>query len=93
MIRFYCLLLMKSISVVYFILAVRLQMTTCPGDQLHLLISLNGIDPNFVLLGDSNCKPTWFNDTHAQFTTPVDNCSLVGINDDVICQTRLVFIV
>ena len=58
-------------------LAVRPQITTCPGDQLHLLISLNGIDPNYVLLGDDNCKPTWSNETHAQFATHVDNCSLV----------------
>ncbi len=61
----------------YLFLAVRLQTTTCPGDQLHLLVTLNGIDPNYVLLGDSNCQPLWSNETHAQFVTHVDNCSLV----------------
>lgn len=58
-------------------LAVRLETTTCPGDQLNILVTLNGIDRNYVLLGDSHCKPVWSNETHAQFITHVDNCSLV----------------
>jgi hypothetical protein len=57
--------------------AVRIETTNCPGDQLNLLITLNGIDRNYVQLGDSNCKPIWSNETHAQFVTHVDNCSLV----------------
>ena len=58
-------------------IAVRLQLTTCPGDHLHVLVTLNGIDQNYVLLGDANCTPVWSNETHAQFSTHVDNCSLV----------------
>lgn len=57
--------------------AVRLQTTTCPGDQLQILVTLNGIDKNYILLGDSGCKPVWSNETHAEFTSHVDNCSLV----------------
>jgi hypothetical protein len=60
-----------------FLIAVRLQTITCPGDQLHVLVTLNGIDPNYILLGDSSCQPLWSNETHAQFVTHVDNCSLV----------------
>jgi len=57
--------------------AVRIETTNCPGDQLNLLITLNGIDRNYVHLGDGNCKPIWSNETHAEFVTHVDNCSLV----------------
>jgi hypothetical protein len=60
-----------------FLLAVRIQTTTCPGYQLQVLVTLNGIDPNYVLLGDSSCKPQWSNETHAQFVTHIDNCSMV----------------
>lgn len=60
-----------------FIQALRLQTITCPGDRLQVLVTLNGIDPNYIHLGDSQCKPEWFNETHAEFHTHVDNCSLV----------------
>jgi hypothetical protein len=60
-----------------YLLAVRIQTTTCPGYQVQVLVTLNGIDPNYVLLGDSSCKPQWSNETHAQFVTHVDNCSMV----------------
>jgi hypothetical protein len=42
-----------------------------------LTVELNNIDRNNVLLGDNNCKPNWSNETHAQFITHIDNCSLV----------------
>ncbi|CAF1053498.1 unnamed protein product [Adineta steineri] len=59
--------------------AVRLQTISCPGDQLNIIITLNGIDPNYVLLGDSNCKPLWSNETHAQFVTHIlTDGSIVG---------------
>ncbi|UJR32970.1 hypothetical protein I4U23_020433 [Adineta vaga] len=68
--------------------AVRLQKINCPGDHLNILVSLNGIDPNYVLLGDSNCKPKWSNETHAQFITHVDNCSLILNNDSIVGKLR-----
>ena len=49
----------------------------CPDNHLYLIVKLNDIDPNNVLLGDSNCTPNWSNETHAQFITDIDNCSLV----------------
>ena len=45
--------------------------------QLFLTVILDDIDPNDISLGDENCKPTWSNETHAQFITHIDNCSLV----------------
>lgn len=63
--------------------ALRLQTITCPGDRLQVLVTLNGIDPNYIHLGDSECKPEWFNETHAEFHTHVDNCSLI-LNDGSI---------
>ncbi|CAF1015596.1 unnamed protein product [Rotaria sp. Silwood1] len=68
--------------------AVRLQTTTCPGVQLHILVTLNGIDGNYVLLGDSGCKPIWFNETHAQFITHVDNCSLTLNDGSIVGKLR-----
>lgn len=69
---------MKShVYVCFFILAVRLHSATCPAEQVRIIVTLNGIDQNYVLLGDSRCKPLWSNETHAEFVTHVDNCSLV----------------
>ena len=68
--------------------AVRPQTTTCPGDELHLLVSLNGIDPNYVLLGDIGCQPTWSNETFAQFTSHVDNCSLLLTEGSIVGKLR-----
>ncbi|CAF1353456.1 unnamed protein product [Rotaria sp. Silwood1] len=56
----------------------------CPSDQLSVIIQLNGIDPNNVLLGDRNCKACWSNETHAQFITHINNCSLILTNDSII---------
>jgi hypothetical protein len=49
----------------------------CPGDQLFVTVKLNGIESNKILLGDSGCIPSWSNETHVQFNTHIDNCSLV----------------
>ena len=68
------------------LVAVRLQSIICPGEQLDVFVTLNGIDRNYVLLGDSSCKPFWSNETHAQFVTHVDNCSLVF--DYFFCRKR-----
>ncbi|CAF0984431.1 unnamed protein product [Rotaria sordida] len=68
--------------------AVRLQTTTCPGDELHILVTLNGIDRNYILLGDSSCKPIWSNETHAQFVTHVDNCSLILTDGSIVGKLR-----
>jgi len=60
-----------------FILDVKPSTIHCPDNQLMLTVELNNIDRNNVLLGDNNCKPNWSNETHAQFITHIDNCSLV----------------
>ena len=73
---------------VVLLVAVRPQTTSCPGDQLHLLVSLNGIDPNYVVLGDSGCRPIWSNETFAQFMTHVDNCSLVLTEGSIVGKLR-----
>ncbi|CAF1432167.1 unnamed protein product [Rotaria magnacalcarata] len=68
--------------------AVRLQTTSCPGDQLNIFVALNGIDRNYVLLGDSSCKPVWSNETHAEFITHVDNCSLILTEGSIVGKLR-----
>ncbi|CAF1315485.1 unnamed protein product [Rotaria sordida] len=60
----------------------------CPNDQLFVTIQLNGIDPNNVLLGDRNCKTNWSNETHAQFITHINDCSLILTNDSIIGKLR-----
>ena len=70
-------LILFGLKIYYLFIAVRLQTTTCPGDQLQILVTLNGIDRNYILLGDGGCKPAWSNETHAEFISHVDNCSLV----------------
>jgi hypothetical protein len=62
---------------ILFILAVKPSEVHCPDEELFLTVKLNGIDSNNVLLGDSNCKPNWSNETHVQFITHINNCSLV----------------
>jgi hypothetical protein len=67
----------NRISFRNFILAVRPSTIDCPDDRLFLTVTLDDIHPDDISLGDEDCKPTWSNETHAQFITHIDNCSLV----------------
>lgn len=62
---------------IHFILVVKPILISCPDNQLFLTVKLNNINPNDILLGENNCKPNWSNETHVQFMTNIDNCSLV----------------
>ncbi|UJR14183.1 hypothetical protein I4U23_001178 [Adineta vaga] len=68
--------------------AVKPTIVHCPDDQLFLTVRLNGIPWNNVQLGDINCKPSWFNESHVQFITNIDNCSLILTNNSIIGKIR-----
>ncbi|CAF0737939.1 unnamed protein product [Adineta ricciae] len=68
--------------------AVRPSTIHCPSDQLFLTVRLNGVLAANVQLGDANCKASWSNETHVQFTTNIDNCSLIITNNSIIGKLR-----